>query len=471
MKWTVQQKIRAGFWLLALVPVIIGTLAVRTAMGLSDSARHLAATNDISRGLEKLLAEVNDLEVAWREYIMSGDSNAVDAMMKTTAEIEEDIRKLNELRKQWKPGAQDTWMATLELLIPEKLYDIQRTIQRRNDEGQDAAWQELLASRDRGAKEDMRVVVRTMIEEEKRRLEAHSREQETDFNTTVDLFIVVLLVNVALLGMIYYLQRRETERAQEAQEELERRVALRTEALQRSNEDLQQFAYIASHDLKEPLRMISSYTTLLQRRYQGKLDGDADTYITFIVDGVKRMHALIQDILEYSRAGTGKDEELSEVKVDDVLRNVMANLKVTIAESGASVKWEKLPDTVPYDSIRLTQIFQNLIGNAIKYRGDRKPDVRIEAVHEGEEIIFSVRDNGIGIAPEFKDQIFGIFQRLHGKEYEGTGIGLAMVKKIIERHGGRIWVESTPGTGSTFYFTVHLSAPLPASEAFSTSTS
>jgi light-regulated signal transduction histidine kinase (bacteriophytochrome) len=282
---------------------------------------------------------------------------------------------------------------------------------------------------------------------------------------------VVLLVNVALLGMIYYLQRRETERAQEAQEELERRVALRTEALQRSNEDLQQFAYIASHDLKEPLRMISSYTTLLQRRYQGKLDGDADTYITFIVDGVKRMHALIQDILEYSRAGTGKDEELSEVKVDDVLRNVMANLKVTIAESGASVKWEKLPDTVPYDSIRLTQIFQNLIGNAIKYRGDRKPDVRIEAVREGEEIIFSVRDNGIGIAPEFKDQIFGIFQRLHGKEYEGTGIGLAMVKKIIERHGGRIWVESTPGMGSTFYFTVHLSAPLPASEAFSTSTS
>jgi light-regulated signal transduction histidine kinase (bacteriophytochrome) len=310
-----------------------------------------------------------------------------------------------------------------------------------------------------------------MIDEEKRRLETRSELQTKQFFATMDLFAVVLLVNVALLAMLYLLQRRETERAREVNEELERRVASRTQALQRSNEDLQQFAYIASHDLKEPLRMISSYTTLLQRRYSGRLDPDADTFINFIVDGVNRMHALIQDILEYSRAGGGKDEQMADVSVKDVLRTVMTNLKVTIAESGASVKWHNMPESVPYDAVRLAQIFQNLIGNAIKYRADRRPEVRIEATREGDEIVFAVKDNGIGIEPEYHDKIFGIFQRLHGKEYEGTGIGLAMVKKIIERNGGRIWVESTPGVGSTFYFTVQLSAPLRASEAFSTSTS
>jgi light-regulated signal transduction histidine kinase (bacteriophytochrome) len=270
-----------------------------------------------------------------------------------------------------------------------------------------------------------------MIEEEGRRLQNRRDEQSRRFFATLDLFGVVLLVNVALLAMLYILQRRETERAREANEELERRVTLRTEALQRSNEDLQQFAYIASHDLKEPLRMISSYTTLLQRRYAGRLDADADTFIGFVTDGVRRMDALIGDILEYSRAGAGKDEQLSEVDVDAALRNVIANLKVIIAESGASVKWDSLPGTVPYDSMRLSQIFQNLISNAIKYRGERRPEVHITSKRQGDQIVFAVKDNGIGIGPEYLDKIFGIFQRLHGKEYEGTGIGLAMVKKIV----------------------------------------
>jgi light-regulated signal transduction histidine kinase (bacteriophytochrome) len=281
-----------------------------------------------------------------------------------------------------------------------------------------------------------------------------------------------LLLNIALIWLLYFLQRRENRRAQRLNEELERRVEIRTEALQRSNEDLQQFAYVASHDLKEPLRMISSYTTLLQRRYSGRLDEDADAFINFIVDGVRRMNALIQDLLEYSRAGAGKDEQYSDVNVESVLRGVLTNLKVTIVESGASVTWDKVPEVVPYDAVRLSQIFQNLIGNAIKYHlKGRRPVVTITSEKREDEIVFRVSDNGIGIEPEYVDKIFGIFQRLHGQEYEGTGIGLAMVKRIVERHGGRIWVESTPGLGSTFCFTVLETVPSGVPEAaFTTST-
>jgi light-regulated signal transduction histidine kinase (bacteriophytochrome) len=245
---------------------------------------------------------------------------------------------------------------------------------------------------------------------------------------------------------LYYLTQREAR-------ELERRVALRTEELQRSNEDLQQFAYVASHDLKEPLRMISSYSSLLQRRYEDRLDEDANAYIGFIVDGVKRMSLLITDLLEYSRAGQTSGEAMSEVDPEPVLRAVLENLKLTIADSGAVVTHDGLPKVL-YDPLRLSQLLQNLIGNAIKYRGEDKPVIRVSAERKGAETVFTVRDNGPGIPSEHHETVFGIFKRLHGKEVEGTGIGLAMCRRIVERHGGRIWVESTPGSGATFHFTV-----------------
>jgi light-regulated signal transduction histidine kinase (bacteriophytochrome) len=269
------------------------------------------------------------------------------------------------------------------------------------------------------------------------------------------------LLNLALIWLIAFRVRREQENIRALNQDLERRVALRTEALQRSNDDLQQFAYVASHDLKEPLRMVSSYSTLLQRKYQGRLDPDADTYIRFITGGVKRMDALISDLLEYSRAGETPDGSLGLVDTETVMKNVLSNLKVTISESHAIVRVSRLPP-VTFDPMCLMQIFQNLIGNAIKYRGERSPEIDIAARTNERETIFSVKDNGIGIDARDKDKIFGIFKRLHGNEYEGTGIGLAMVKKIIDRQGGRIWVESLPGAGSTFYFSVLHSAHVAA---------
>jgi PAS domain S-box-containing protein len=226
--------------------------------------------------------------------------------------------------------------------------------------------------------------------------------------------------------------------------------------LERSNQELQQFAYIASHDLQEPLRTISSFTQLLARRYKGQIDKDADEFIDFIVDGTNRMQAMIKDLLKYSRVQT-RGEEFRPTDVQNALDQALFNLKVTIDENNAEITHDKLP-TVIADEKQLIQLFQNLIGNAIKFKKpDEPPKIHIlsRKDEENEEHIFGVSDNGIGMDQQYAGRIFELFQRLHTRdEYKGTGIGLAVAKKIVERHGGHIWVESEPGAGSTFYFTI-----------------
>ncbi|MDD1717806.1 MAG: ATP-binding protein [Methanoregulaceae archaeon] len=234
-----------------------------------------------------------------------------------------------------------------------------------------------------------------------------------------------------------------------AEEELTRLNA----ALARSNQELEQFAYVASHDLREPLRMVASFSQLLSQRYSGKMDADADEFINYIIDGATRMDLLVNDLLEYSRV-TSQGKPFAPINLNLVVSDVSRNLAVAIEESGADVRWGVLPEVVA-DRSQMFQLFQNLISNAIKFRGPETPSIRIKTQNLGNEWLICVSDNGIGIDPGYHAKIFEIFQRLHSREkYPGTGIGLAICRKIIEHHGGRIWVESGEGKGSTFSFTI-----------------
>jgi PAS domain S-box-containing protein len=293
------------------------------------------------------------------------------------------------------------------------------------------------------------------------------------FNVTVD---PLFDQNERIIGAVHIMSDiTESKRAEEA---LKKTMG----DLERSNRELEQFAYVASHDLQEPLRMVASYTQLLAKRYQDKLDADANEFIGYAVDGANRMQKMINDLLSYSRVGT-RDKPFEAVDCTAIFSQSLNNLEMAIEEAGAMITHDPLP-TVMGDESQLVQLFQNLIDNAIKFRGKETPHIHISATHEsrktmddGRETIdqlrtarlsspksqlselkegwvFSVRDKGIGIDPQDKERIFTIFQRLHGRDYSGTGIGLSICKRIIERHGGRIWVESEPEKGSTFYFTI-----------------
>jgi PAS domain S-box-containing protein len=225
------------------------------------------------------------------------------------------------------------------------------------------------------------------------------------------------------------------------------------EELKRSNSELEQFAYVASHDLQEPLRMVSSYTQLLGRRYGEKFDSDAREFMGYIVDGAARMKQLIEDLLAYSRLGT-KGTEFKPVELEKSVRRALTNLKAAIDDSGATVTYDPLP-TAPADEVQLAQVFQNLMGNALKFRSQSAPRIHVGVTERQDEWQIEVRDNGIGIEPQYFERIFMLFQRLHNKgEYPGTGIGLAIVKKVVERHGGQVRVESKLGEGSAFTFTL-----------------
>ena len=249
-------------------------------------------------------------------------------------------------------------------------------------------------------------------------------------------------------GIIVGINQDITER-----KEIELKLNENIKKLAQSNKELEQFAYITSHDLREPLRMITSFLQLLERRYHDQLDQDANEFIGFAVDGAKRLDAMTNDLLQYSKISSQK-KEIIPVNFEHVLKHALENLKVQIEESNAIITHDPLP-TINGDEQLKVQLFQNIIGNAIKYRSEKPPKIHISATKEKNQYLFSIKDNGIGMSSKHLEKIFTIFQRLHTQEdYEGTGIGLAIAQKIVHQQGGQIWVESEPGKGSTFYFTI-----------------
>jgi len=286
---------------------------------------------------------------------------------------------------------------------------------------------------------------------------AGRRKDGTEFPVEISLSPVETeegtLVTAAVRDITERMRLEEIRREMAERKVAEQALAQHAHELARSNADLEQFAYVASHDLQEPLRMVANYTQLLAKRYRGKLDQNADEFIAFVVDGVSRMHQLITDLLTYSRVGT-RGNTFGPTDCEAVFTRALMDLRLAVEQAGATVTHDRLP-TVVGDEGQLGQLFQNLLANALKFRGSAAPRVHVRAERNGGDWTFTVQDNGIGIAPEHVDRIFLIFQRLHtAAEYPGTGIGLAVCKKIVERHNGRIWVESQVGEGAAFHFTL-----------------
>jgi light-regulated signal transduction histidine kinase (bacteriophytochrome) len=287
-----------------------------------------------------------------------------------------------------------------------------------------------------------------------------------DFGDVSRLIFYLLLT--AFISYLVGARRKAEAELIAANEQLEQRVAERTaelslaneelrksnEALRRANADLEQFAYSASHDLQEPLRNVAVYTQLLELRYSKAFDNQGLQFLNVVTSGARRMEMLIRDLLAYTHATRGEDGEIVEVDARATLESVLLDLATVVKEAGAEVSGQNLP-RLRMREVHLKQLLQNLVSNAIKYRGDNSPRVNVSAAQLADVWQFAVEDNGIGIAPEYKERIFGVFKRLHANgNYSGTGIGLAICKRLVERYDGRIWVESQPGEGATFYFTI-----------------
>jgi PAS domain S-box-containing protein len=422
-----------------------GDLSQRTAISSRDEVGHLAKAFDLMvDNLESIQREIENAN-----QTLEGHAKELQREIDERRRVEEELRESEERFRTisttakdaivmmddqgniiyWNPTAEETFGYSFKEITGKELHRLLAP-QRYHE----AYLKGLSKFRQSGQGE---AVGKTL------ELEA-VRKDGTEFPIEISLSAIQIKGRWQAVGIV----RDITERKQ-----VEIKLKQTLSELERSNSELQHFAYVASHDLQEPLRMVVSYVQLLQRRYHGKLDSDADEFIAYAVDGTIRMQGLINDLLTYSRVGTrGRAFEPTECQA--VLDRALSNLQMAIQESGAKITADPLP-TVTADGSQLGQLFQNLIGNAIKFHSDEPSRVHISVQDRSDEWLFSIRDNGIGIAADSSGRIFEVFKRLHTrKEYPGTGIGLAICRKIVKRHGGDIWVESEPGQGSTFYFTI-----------------
>jgi len=454
MKWAIEKKATLGFGLALAILAINVAVSYRNTIKLIENDKLVTHTQRVLKELEGILASVNNVQAGQRGYVVTGEENFLAPYRAASAQIDEQIKHCRALTAD-NPNQQRR-ILMLEQQAANYLAFNKEIIALRREQGFEATRQVIASSRGEQLRNEIHAQVAEMQNEENELLQGRMAQSATSARVTTLTFAIATLFSVALLGVVYHLTRRYLIERRLAEESLQQTAT----ELARSNKELEEFAYVASHDLQEPLRMVVSYMQLLQRRYQGKLDANADEFIAFAVDGANRMQTLINDLLTYSRVGT-RGKPFAPTDCTAAIKRVLSNLRMAIEEQQAVITQAALP-TVMADDVQIMQLFQNLIGNAIKFHGEAPPRVQISAKREATHWLFSVRDHGIGIDPEYAERIFKVFQRLHGKaEYPGTGIGLAVCKKIVERHGGRIWVESQAGQGATFYFTIPATGGIP----------
>ena len=462
---TFKNKVTAGFGIALALLALVGVSAYRSMLKADEDRLWVTHTLLVLEKLDATMTDLLNAETGERGYILTGEASFLEPYNDALRHLNEDVKAIRELTAD--NSTQQHALDRAEPLISERMEILRDRIEARNQEGLAAGAEIVRQGPGKQQMDRIRVEIAEMKEEENRLLRLRTEEADRSSRSTRIMIGVGGILGIGFLclaGAIVWQEMQQRSRAEEAvhklNDELEQRVADRTaelaeraKDLARSNSELQQFAYVASHDLQEPLRMVASFTQLLAKRYAEQLDNDARDFINYAVDGATRMQTLISDLLSYSRVGT-QGKPLIPTESEAVLTKVLESIKYAIEESGAVISHDPLP-RVMADPLQLGQLFQNLLTNAIKFRGENPPRVRISAERRGENWKISVRDNGIGIAQEHADRIFVIFQRLHTKtEYPGTGIGLAICKKIVERHGGRISIEPSPGGGTTFCFTI-----------------
>jgi signal transduction histidine kinase len=463
---------------IAAIPILFLGASLWVRAHDRELIRMVDHSREVQVAIQNLLTALNDAETGSRGFIATGDSSYMTMLEDAATRSSAVVHRLSDLTRD-NPVQQST-IPDLERLVNNRLQLLKQTSR---FGGEEAALQEEKRNGLETSTQLSKIVAGMMVEENRLLDLRKDATTRTDAETYA-LSIVGGIATILLLFWAYRIvskyaadrDRAESEVRQANQQlqekigqldrlnrELEARVQERTLGLERSNHDLQQFAFVASHDLQEPLRMVSSYLGLLSKTCQGKLEAEAEKYLAFAVDGATGMQALIRDLLAYAQVSS-QAPMLTRTRLNEVVSQARYALLAAIRETGAEIAIAPLPE-LEVDPLKISLVFQNLLSNAIKFcQPSGKPCIQIEAQQEGSEWRISVRDSGIGFDPKYAKKIFGAFQRLHGKDaYPGTGIGLAICHRIVEIHGGRIWAEATPGGGATFHFTLPaLADPLPA---------
>ncbi len=446
--------------ILFFVPLAFSLVFFFVNLAAEHTDTGLLQIQNLSSSVAQLRALANDAEAGEHGFLLTGDERYLLPLQQANSSLEDQIR--SSLRNANERPAFRKQVENIAKLVTKRFEEANQVLAAQRNEGAAAALDLAKSGESQQTMSNLRRAVTklqaSLDEDESQYLERERALNEWEFF----FFLIGTLIMIVVLVWLYnelvsYLLARDAAHAQlqALNAELEARINERTSELQRSNEELQEFAYVASHDLQEPLRTITSFTQLLESRYRGRLDEDADEFIGYIVTASRRMMDLINGLLALVRLRKA-GQPTTPISFETLLEEAEMSLQAAIRESGAQIEHGPLPSLV-IDRVQFSQVLQNLISNSIKYRREQPPVIRVEAQRDSSNWIFSVADNGQGFNQQFAERIFALFQRLHTQGAAGTGMGLSIARKIVERHGGRIWAESAEGVGSTFYFSLPVS--------------